>query len=249
MDPRFEFLLRMGDTTLILGHQVSAWCGHAPALEEDIALANIALDLLGHTQLWLEYAGEVEGKGRSKDDLAFLREAHEFRNHLLVERPNGDFGVTLMRQFLFDIWHRLAVGALKASSDDRIAAIADKASREVAYHADRSTDLVIRLGDGTEESNRRLQAALDALWPYTGEMFADDASDAALEKDRIAPLPSALRAGWEKCVRDVLKAAVLSEPTVDPFQTGARKGVHTENLGYLLAEMQVTHRTHAGATW
>ncbi|MGQ3296529.1 MAG: 1,2-phenylacetyl-CoA epoxidase subunit PaaC, partial [Shinella sp.] len=160
-----EFLARIGDNALILGHRVSEWCGHAPALEEDIALANTALDLIGQTQLWLGLAGEVEGKGRSADDLAYLRDGYDFRNILLVERPNGDFGKTLMRQFLFDAWHYLLLKALKSSTETRIAEIAEKAFKEVSYHLDRSRDLVIRLGDGTAESHRRMQDALDDLWP------------------------------------------------------------------------------------
>ncbi|MEO0911400.1 MAG: 1,2-phenylacetyl-CoA epoxidase subunit PaaC [Pseudomonadota bacterium] len=245
----FGFLLRMGDSSLILGHRVSEWCGHAPALEEDIALANIALDLIGHAQLWLEYAGEVEGKGRSKDDLAFLREAHQFRNHLLVERPNGDFGVTLMRQFLFDAWHKGVLEGLKGSADGRVAEIAEKAAKEVAYHLDRSADLVIRLGDGSEESHERMQAAVDELWPYTGEMFADDAADMALAEAGVAPLPSGLRGDWDALVGRVLADATLAQPESGFAHQGGKTGVHTEALGYLLAEMQVTHRAHPGATW
>ena len=189
----FELLLRLGDTTLILGHRVSEWCGHAPALEEDIALANVALDLIGQTQMWLGLAAEVEGKGRTADDLAYLRDAWDFRNLLLVERPNGDFGHTLMRQFLFDAWHLELLEALRRSSDPRIAEIAAKAAKEVAYHLERSSDLVVRLGDGSAESHRRMQAALDALWPYVGEMFLGDAKDAAVTAAGIAPEPASLR--------------------------------------------------------
>ena len=157
----FEFLCRMGDNTLILGHRVSEWCGHAPVLEEDIALANVALDLIGQTQLWLELAGQIEGKGRSADDLAFLRDAWDFRNALLVEQPNGDFGQTLMRQFLFDAYQSILLPRLAKSSDQQVAEIAEKASKEAAYHVERSADTVVGLGDGTEESHARMQAALN----------------------------------------------------------------------------------------
>ena len=159
-----QFLLRMGDNTLVLGHRVSEWCGHSPVLEEDIALANTALDLIGQTQFWLGLAGEVQGDGKSADDIAFLRDVWEFRNILLVEVPNGDFGRTLMRQFLFDAWHSIQLGRLMKSSDTRVAAIAEKTSKEVAYHLERSADTVVGLGDGTAESHRRMQEALDYLW-------------------------------------------------------------------------------------
>ncbi|TCD11888.1 1,2-phenylacetyl-CoA epoxidase subunit PaaC [Oricola cellulosilytica] len=245
----FEFLTRIGDTTLVLGHRVSEWCGHAPALEEDIALANTALDLIGHTRMWLSRAGEVEGKGRTEDDLAFLREAHEFRNYLLVERPNEDFAVTITRQFLFDAWHRLMLISLQESSDQRVSEIAEKASKEVAYHVERSTDLVVRLGDGTEESHRRMQHAVDILWPYTGELFTDDETDRELSDRGIIPLPSSLEGEWKTHVDGVLSAATLVRPEREYAHKGGKAGVHTEHLGFLLAEMQVTHRAHPGATW
>ena len=184
----FQFLLRMGDNTLILGHRVSEWCGHSPVLEEDIALANTALDLIGQTQFWLGLAGEVEGQGRTADDLAFHRDAWDFRNLLLVELPNGDFGQTLMRQFLFDAYQSVLLGRLISSSDERVAAIAAKASKEVAYHVERSADTVVGLGDGTEESHARMQAALDYLWPYVGEMFTGDEVDAAMADTGTPPV-------------------------------------------------------------
>ncbi|HRO10220.1 1,2-phenylacetyl-CoA epoxidase subunit PaaC [Amaricoccus sp.] len=245
----FEALLRIGDSTLILGHRVSEWCGHSPALEEDIALANVALDLIGQTQMWLGLAGEVEGKGRSADDLAYLRDAWDFRNLLIVERPNGDFGHTLMRQFLFDAYHLELLKALAGSSDPRVAEIAVKAAKEVAYHLERSSDLVIRLGDGTDESHRRMQAALEALWPYTGEMFLSDEKDAeAAAAGRIAD-PASLRPAWERTVRDVLGAATLTIPEGAFAHKGGKRGVHTEHLGYILADMQFLQRAYPGATW
>ncbi|WP_430439785.1 1,2-phenylacetyl-CoA epoxidase subunit PaaC [Shinella sp.] len=244
-----EFLLRIGDNTLILGHRVSEWCGHSPALEEDIALANTALDLIGQTQLWLGLAGEVEGKGRSADDLAYLRDGYEFRNILIVERPNGDFGKTLMRQFLFDAWHYLLLKALKGSSDTRIAEIAEKAFKEVSYHLDRSRDLVIRLGDGTAESHRRMQEALDELWPFTGEMFMSDALDAELVEAGIIPAPAGLKAGWDEIVAETLSEGTLKKPADGYMHKGGRRGVHTEHLGFILTEMQFLQRAYPGATW
>lgn len=249
-----EWLERVGDNALILGHRVSEWCGHSPVLEEDIALANQALDLIGQCALWLEYAAEVEGKGNTADHLAYRRDAAAFRNALLLERPNGDFGHTLMRQFLFDAFHIELLRALKESSDTRVAEIAAKAEKEAAYHLERSADLVIRLGDGTGESHARMAAALTALWPYTGELFADDDVDRAMAEAGIAPLPSSLRAAWEATVD-----AVLAEATLDmPGQTwqhgvgrtgGGKQGVHSEHLGYILAEMQFLQRAYPDATW
>ncbi|WP_026620810.1 ring-1,2-phenylacetyl-CoA epoxidase subunit PaaC (plasmid) [Ensifer sp. WSM1721] len=245
----FELLLRLGDNTLILGHRLSEWCGHAPALEEDIALANTALDLIGQTQLWLGLAGEVEGKGRSADDLAFLRDAYDFRNLLLTERPNGDFGKTLMRQFLFDAWHYLCLQALLGSSDKRIAEIAEKALKEVSYHLERSRDLVIRLGDGTAESHTRMQETLDDLWPYTGEMFVNEASDAALAAADVAPEPQSLRSEWDALVAETLSEATLKKPADGYMHKGGKRGIHTEHLGYILADLQFLQRAYPGATW
>lgn len=245
----FEGLLRIGDSALILGHRVSEWCGHAPALEEDIALANVALDLIGQTQLWLELAGTVEGKGRSADDLAYLRDAWDFRNLLICERPNGDFGHTLMRQFLFDAYHHELLKGLSASSDPRVAEIAAKAGKEVAYHLERSSDLVVRLGDGTEESHRRMQEALEALWPYTGEMFLRDDKDAELADAGIAPDPASLRPAWERTVREVMTDATLQVPDSTFAHKGGKQGIHSEYLGYILAEMQFLQRAYPGASW
>jgi ring-1,2-phenylacetyl-CoA epoxidase subunit PaaC len=245
----FELMLRMGDNTLILGHRLSEWCGHAPALEEDIAITNTALDLIGQTQLWLELAGEVEGEGRTADNLAYLRDAAEFRNALIVERPNGDFGLTVMRQFLFDAWHVPQLAALAGSAHARVAEIAAKASKEATYHLERSRDLVIRLGDGTDESRRRMQAALDDLWAYAGELFLDDAIDRELAESRVAPLPSSLRGAWDAVVQPTLAEATLTAPESRFAHKGGRRGVHTEHLGYVLAEMQFLQRAYPGAVW
>lgn len=248
-DALFEVLLRLGDSTLILGHRVSEWCGHSPALEEDIALANVALDLIGQTQMWLGLAGEIEGKGRSADDLAYLRDAWDFRNLLMVERPNGDFGHTLMRQFLFDAWHFELLKALQSSTDPRVAEIAAKAAKEVAYHLERSSDLVIRLGDGSDESHRRMQDALDALWAYTGEMFLADEKDVAVAGKGIAPNPRDLKDAWDATVRAVLTEATLAVPESSFAHKGGKRGVHTEHLGYILADMQFLQRAYPGASW
>lgn len=244
-----QFVLRMGDNTLILGHRVSEWCGHAPVLEEDIALANTALDLIGQTQMWLSLAGEIDG-GKSADDLAFLRDAWDFRNVLLVEVPNGDFGRTLMRQFLFDAWHSIMLGRLMTSSDERVAAIAAKASKEVTYHLERSSDTVVGLGDGTEESHARMQEALDYLWPYVGEMFVSDDVDAEMVAAGIAPNPSDLREEYDALVGRVLAEATLTIPESRFAHKGGRDGrMHTEHLGHLLTQMQWLQRAYPGATW
>ncbi|AMN55942.1 phenylacetic acid degradation protein [Labrenzia sp. CP4] len=248
-DTLFEWLLRRGDTALVLGHRVSEWCGHSPVLEEDIALANVALDLIGQARMWLGLAGEVEGKGRGENELAYLRDAWDFRNFLLAEQPNGDFGQTLMRQFLIDAYQVPLLEALKSSKDERIAAIAAKAGKEVAYHLDRSADLVIRLGDGTEESHRRMQQALEALWSYTGEMFASDAIDTAMAEAGLAPDAASLKAEWKETVEAVLDEATLTLPESDFAHMGGLTGRHSEHLGHMLAEMQFLQRAYPGATW
>ncbi|SFE17887.1 ring-1,2-phenylacetyl-CoA epoxidase subunit PaaC [Sulfitobacter brevis] len=248
--PLFEYLCRMGDNALVLGHRVSEWCGVAPVLEEDIALANVALDLIGQTQLWLGLAAEVEGKGRDADNLAFHRDVWDFRNLLLVEQPNGDFGRTMMRQFLFDGWHLAQLQALMDSSNDQIAAIAEKSAKEVTYHLERSSDTVIGLGDGTEESHRRMQSAVDRLWPYVGEMFLSDDVDQEMMAHGIAPDPASLRAGYDTLVADVLAAATLKRPEDDFAHKGGKTGVrHTEHLGHMLTQMQWLQRSYPDATW
>ena len=248
-DAFFEFLLRMGDNALILGHRNSEWCGHGPVLEEDIAMSNIALDLIGQTSLWLGLAGEVEGQGRSADDLAYLRDAWDFRNLLLLERPNGDFGKTLMRQFMFDAFHFHQLQALTGSADPRVAEIAAKALKEVSYHLKRSAEQVIALGDGTDESHARMQAALDEQWDYALEMFTSDASDAAMAAAGIAPDPANLRGVWDETVDAVLARATLKRPDSSFAHKGGKQGTHTEHLGYILAEMQFLQRAYPGATW
>jgi ring-1,2-phenylacetyl-CoA epoxidase subunit PaaC len=253
MNTRLELLLRLGDNDVVLAQRLGEWTGHGPVLEEDIALTNVGLDLLGQGRMWLTYAGEVEGKGRSEDDLAFLRDQHEYRNVQLVELPNGDFADTMARQFYFDHAHLLLLHALTGSTDGRIAEIAAKAVKEVAYHVERSADWVVRLGDGTEQSRVRMQRAIDKLWPYTGELFAGDPVDIELAKRGVAPDPSTLRAPWLAGVREVIDEATLTMPTAEWMQGsrrgGGKQGVHTEHLGHLLSEMQFLQRAYPGASW
>ncbi|MDD9908450.1 MAG: phenylacetate-CoA oxygenase subunit PaaC [Ahrensia sp.] len=249
-DPLFELLLRMGDNTLILAQRLSQWCGHGPTLEEDIALANIALDLTGHTQLWLGLAGEVEGAGRDADGLAFHRDVWDFRNTLLVEQPNGDFGQTIMRQYLFDAWHVLQLEALRESSNPQVAEIAEKAIKEVSYHQERSSETVIGLGDGTEESHARMQAALDLLLPYVGEFFANDAVDEIMKEAGIAPLPDSLRSAFDEQITPVMQAATLTVPDTDFAHSGGKSGrQHSEHLGHILPQMQWLQRAYPDASW
>lgn len=250
MTALFEFLLRQGDNTLVLGHRVSEWCGTAPALEEDIALTNTALDLIGQTQMWLGYAAEVEGSGRTADQLAFLRDAYDFRNLLMLETPNRDFGYTMMRQFLFDAYQVPFLNALESSSDTRIADIAIKSGKEAQYHLERSADTVIALGDGTEESNARMQDALNRLWSYAGEMFDGDVVDQEMSDTGVAPQPSTLRAPWEKTVVPALRDACVQVPDSSFVHKCGKTGRrHTEHLGHMLATMQVLQRSYPGATW
>lgn len=237
-----EYFLRLGDNCLILSQRLSEWCGHGPVLEEDIALTNVALDLLGQARLWLSSVGD-------EDKLAFLRDAGEFRNVLLVEQPNGDYAMTIARQFYFDAWHYVVLAALRNSSDARIAEIAAKALKEVTYHRERSTDWVIRLGDGTEESHRRMQSALDELWTYTGELFEMDSIDREMLERGIGADLSALRVPWMDYVQKTLAEATLPAPSGTWMQHGGKQGVHTEKLGYILAEMQFLQRAYPGAQW
>lgn len=245
----FEFLLQMGDNCLILAHRNSQWCGHGPALEEDIAISNIALDLIGQTQLWLELAGEVECAGRSADELAYRRDVFEFRNLLLLERPSTDFAITLVRQFLFDAWHLPMLKALTQSGNTRIAEIAEKSVKEVAYHLERSTDLIVRLGDGSPQSHERMQNAIDQLWPYTGEMFESDELHEKLHSTgMVPPLPS-IKTVWNAHVLSTLDAATLDVPESNFVHRGGKQGTHSEHLGFVLAEMQFLQRAYPDAVW
>lgn len=245
-----EYLLRFGDTALVLSQRMSELCGKGPALEEDMAMANTALDLLGQARLWLSYAGETEGAGRDEDALAYLRGDREFRNLLLAEQPNGNYAQTMVREFFFDAWHSLALAQLERSKDPRIAEIAAKSNKEVTYHLRRSSDLVVRMGDSTEESRRLTQAAVDMLWPFTGEMFAADEVDRAMTETGEGFNPEGLHQEWLRYIGKVFQVATLTLPASGAWmQRGGKRGKHSEHLGFLLAEMQVVHRAHPGAKW
>lgn len=245
----FEYLLRLGDDRLVLGHRTSEWCGHGPILEEDIALTNIALDLVGEANLLLQRAGQVEGKGRDQDALAYLRNDREFRNALMVELPRGDFGYTIVRQFLFSTYALRQWESLTSCADADLAGIAAKAVKESRYHVRHSAEWLARLGDGTDESHARAQDALDDLWRYTGEFFMTDAVEQELVKQKLAVDSSTLEAAWKRDVAETVARATLRLPADGYMQRGGRTGFHSEHLGHMLAEMQVLPRTHPGATW
>ena len=250
MDDKVTYLLRLGDNALILSQQLSQLCGKGPALEEDMALTNVALDLLGQTRLWFSYAAELENAGRDEDDIAFMRDAHDFRNCLLVEQPNGNYADTMMRQFFFDTWHYFQLLELTKSGDARIVEVAQKSIKEVTYHLRRSGDLIVRLGDGTAESHKKTQAAADALWMYTGEMFNYDAVDKAMVAAGIAPASELLHAAFLEHVAEIFAEATLVMPAPDAWmQKGGKQGTHTEHLGFILAEMQFLQRAYPGAEW
>jgi ring-1,2-phenylacetyl-CoA epoxidase subunit PaaC len=231
----FDHILGLADDALILGHRLSEWCGHAPLLEEELALANIGLDLIGQARVLYDYAGVIEGKGRDQDALAYRRDAPQFRNLLLVEQPNGDFAMTITRQFLYSAYAAPFWQGMAGSDDATLAGIAAEAKHQAAYHLRHAGDWLVRLGDGTEESHRRAQAAIDALWPFTGEMFEGD--------------NAVLRAEWSETVEMVLAEAILARPKDGWMQTGGRGGRHTEHLGYILAELQFLQRAYPGASW
>lgn len=245
----FETVLRLGDNALILGQRLSEWCGHSPFLEEDIAIANTALDHIGRARMLLTHAGELEGRGRSEDDLAYLRDEREFRNFLMVELPVGDFAFTLVRQFLLDVYHRELFAMLKGSADETLAAIASKAVKECAYHVRRSSEWILRLGDGTSESHDRAQSALDELWGYSHELFAGDAVDRAMADAKVVPDLVDVYEPWRREVEATLTEATLQIPHDDWQATGGREGVHTEHMGHLLAELQVLQRTYPELEW
>lgn len=247
--PLFDYILGLADDALILGHRLSEWCGHAPLLEEELALANIGLDLLGQARRLYDYAGVLEGKGRDQDALAYLRDAAAYRNLLLVEQPNGDFAMTIARQFLYVAYAAPFWRATTGSNDTTLAGIAAEAQHEAAYHLRHAGEWLARLGDGTAESHRRTQAALDALWPYTGELFESDEMVATLVAEGSAADPAPVRAAWDTTVDAVLAEATLARPADGWMQTGGRRGRHTEHLGYLLAELQFLQRAYPGATW
>ena len=253
----FDYLLRLADSDLVLAQRLGEWVGKGPVLEEDIALTNVGLDLVGQARLWFAYAAEVEGRYagrlRSEDEIALLRDGAAYRNLQLVEQPNGHYADTMARQFYFDQWHLRLLHALATSRDARIGEIAAKAMKEVAYHVERSTDWVVRLGDGTDVSHARMQQSLDDLWPYTGEMFAVDGVEQALIDTGVAADLRALHGPWREAVAAVCAEATLTLPSSEWMQgagnRGGKQGVHTEHLGRLLTEMQYVQRAYPGATW
>ena len=246
---RIQYVLRLADTSLVLGQRLGEWVGHAPALEEDLGLANLSLDLIGQARLLLTYAAELEGRGRTEDDLAYLREQSDYRNLSLAEQPNGDFADTLVRQVLLDAYRLEVYGALQKSKDERLAQIAAKSLKEIRYHIRYSSGWLARLGDGTEESHQRAQGALDRIWRYTTELFAADEIDEAMTAAGVAPSLADLKPRWNALIDETLKAATLKRPPDVPHMWHGKRGQHTEHLGYLLAEMQSLHRAHPGASW
>jgi ring-1,2-phenylacetyl-CoA epoxidase subunit PaaC len=247
--PLFQYTLRLADTALILGHRLSEWVGYSPVIEEDLAFGNMGLDLIGQARALYTYAGEIEGKGRDEDALAYLRDVASYRNLLIVEQPNGDFAATMVRQFLyaafaFPYFERLARG-----KDATLAAIAAKAVKEMAYHQRHAAEWTIRLGDGTEESHARAQGSLDELWPYTGEMFEVDAVERALIDAGVAVDPMGVRDTWERTIGDVLAEATLTRPRDGTMQSGGHLGRHGEHLGHILADLQYMQRAYPGAAW
>jgi ring-1,2-phenylacetyl-CoA epoxidase subunit PaaC len=247
--PLVLYTLRRADDALILGHRLSEWCGHAPAMEEDMALANMGLDLIGQARELYTYAAKVEGKGNDEDKFAYLRDVRQYRNLLLLEQPNGDFARTMTRQFFYAAFADLYWRAMMMSRDTTLAAIAAKAEKEFAYHVRHTSEWMIRLGDGTDESNRRAQTAVDDLWAFTGEMFVVDDVERGLIEAGIAVDPASLRPRWLKTISEVLDEATLAMPQNDWMQKGGRIGHHTEHLGHLLSELQSLQRTFPGATW
>jgi len=247
--PHCRYVLRLADTNLVLAQRLGEWVGHAPALEEDLGVANVSLDLLGQARLLLAHVGELEGRGRGEDELAFLREESEYLNLTLVEQPNGDFGDTIVRQCLFDAWQLELYEKLAQSKDEKLAAIAGKGTREALYHLRYSGGWLMRLGDGTTESHGRVEASLARLWPFTNELFDGDDVDRSIAAAGLGPAPEMLRDGWLRRIDEVLAAARLARPAAATFGWYGKQGRHSEHLGYLLAKMQSLHRAHPGAAW
>jgi ring-1,2-phenylacetyl-CoA epoxidase subunit PaaC len=247
--PLYSYLLHLGDNALILGHRNSEWCGHGPVLEQDIALTNIALDLIGQARLFYQYAAECKGEGATEDTIAYLRDAYDFRNCLLAEQPVGDWAYTIVRQFFFSAWQYELYRALRHSGDGQIAAIAVKALKEVTYHLRWSGEWVVRLGDGTPESRSRMTNAIGDLWMFTGELFKPAPYEISLLEMGISVSPQDLEAPWTERLKAVFAQAGLEVPGTPAFQSGGKTGVHSEHLGYLLAELQFLQRAYPGSTW
>jgi ring-1,2-phenylacetyl-CoA epoxidase subunit PaaC len=245
----YSYLLRLGDNAAILGHRLSEWCGHGPELEEDIAIINTALDLLGHARSIYTYAGQVDGNGKTEDDVAYLRLEREYRNALVCELPNGHYGDTIARQFLFDQFNLLVFEQLVHSSDETVAAIAAKAIKEIRYHLRRSTEWTLRLGDGTEESRQRIQRSFNDIWMYTGDLFVQDESDRMMISAGVGPDMDSIYPVWKEKVRAVLEEATLTISTDGWMQSGSKQGRHTEHFGYILSELQYMQRAYPGCEW
>lgn len=249
MNSKTEYILHLADNGLILAQRLGEWCGHGPVLEQDIALTNIALDVLGQARYFYQYAAEVDGQGKSEDDYAYLRGEREFKNFLLLEQPNGDWAHTIMRQFFYDNFMQLVYTKLLLSTDKQIAAIASKAIKEVNYHLKFSSEWVIRMGDGTKESHERVQNAANTLWEFTGELFVPTDYDNEMASQGIAPDVTSLKNEWENRVNEIFAEATLQVPQATWFQSGGKTGVHSENLGLLLTDLQYLQRTYPGASW
>lgn len=248
-DALLDYVLRLADNNLILGQRLAEWCGHAPELEIDIALSNIALDLVGQSRNLYAYATELEGKGHSEDDLAFLRDSEAFRNILLVEQPNEDFAYTIARQFYFDVYNYLFYKELKNSRDNRLTEIAEKSMKEISYHIRFSSEWVIRLGDGTAVSHEKMQEAIETLWDYAGESIEMNEVDKILLAEGIGVDLDKIRPLYFQKVTDILAEATLAKPAYEPFQKGGKEGIHSEYLGHILAEMQWMQRAYPGVEW
>lgn len=249
MNAKTEYILHLADNGLILAQRLGEWCGHGPVLEQDIALTNIALDVLGQARYFYQYAAEVDGQGKSEDDYAYLRGEREFKNFLLLEQPNGDWAHTIVRQFFYDNFMQLVYTKLLSSTDKQIAAIASKAIKEVNYHLKFSSEWVIRMGDGTEESHERVQNAANTLWEFTGEFFVPTDYDNEMASQGIAPDVTSLKNEWENRVNEIFVEATLQVPQATWFQSGGKTGVHSENLGLLLTDLQYLQRAYPGASW
>ncbi len=249
MNHKLQYILRLADNALILGQRLSEWCGHGPVLEQDIAITNIALDQVGQARSLYQYAAAMEGKGRTEDDLAYLREERFYYNLLLVEQPNEDWAFTIVRQFLFDAFNFPLFSKLKHSTDEQLAAIAEKSLKEITYHLRYSSEWMIRLGDGTQVSRAKMQHALNELWPFSQECLLADQIDQEMFESGVGPDLESIRPEWESRVDAILEEATLEKPTNNWMQSGGKQGKHTEHLGYILTELQHLQRTHPGATW
>lgn len=245
----YDYTLHLGDNALILGQRLSEWCGHGPVLEQDIALTNIALDLIGQARLLFQYASTLSDEGQTENDLAYLRKPGEYYNLLLVEQPNGNFGDTIMRQFFYDAYHYAQCQGLTSSDDAQLAAIAQKSIKEVKYHLRFSSEWVVRLGDGTEESHAKMQTAADNLWMYTGELYTPSTLETELQAIGVAPDSNEIKEFWMQKVKSTLAEATLKLPQNDWMQSGGKEGRHTEHLGYILAELQYLQHTYPGVEW